>query len=66
VRSSKGDKDYIVTEHDGVWHCSCPHHSFRGVRCKHIARVQEEVEYTDTVGRDDPEDFDPESFFTDL
>jgi uncharacterized Zn finger protein len=47
VLGSKGDT-YIVTEKEGVWNCSCPHHTYRGARCKHIVQVQSTSTSTDT------------------
>jgi uncharacterized Zn finger protein len=56
VEGSKGNK-YIVTCRDDVWSCSCPHHRYRGARCKHIIRVQSDV------GSNDVDDWMPDDFF---
>ena len=40
VASSSGDINYVVSQVDSVWSCSCPHHSFRKVECKHIKQVR--------------------------
>lgn len=42
VLSSSGSSSYKVTEVDGVWSCTCPHHTFRRVNCKHIQKVQQD------------------------
>jgi len=31
---------YLVTNTDGVWECSCPHHQKRKVICKHLEDFQ--------------------------
>ena len=43
VLSSSGVGSYKVSENDGVWSCTCPHHSFRRVQCKHIQQVRTSV-----------------------
>lgn len=43
VLASSGSGSYKVTETDGVWSCTCPHHSFRRVECKHIRLVRTSV-----------------------
>ena len=40
VASSSGDISYVVSQVDSVWSCSCPHHTFRKVECKHIKQVR--------------------------
>lgn len=39
VVSSSGSGSYTVSEVDGVWSCTCPHHTYRRVECKHIRQV---------------------------
>lgn len=39
VKSQSGDSEYHVTLNTLGWVCSCPDHTFRGVRCKHIFGV---------------------------
>jgi putative transposase len=40
VKSQNGDGDYKVNSTDLDWVCSCPDHSYRGVKCKHIFAVE--------------------------
>lgn len=40
VLSSNGQSHYKVSEVDGEWTCTCPHHTFRKATCKHIVSVQ--------------------------
>jgi len=39
VGSSSGDKTYWVVQGSSGWSCSCPHHTYRKVVCKHIRKV---------------------------
>lgn len=66
VPSSKGNGSYIVTERDGVWSCSCPHHRYRGAKCKHIVQVQQTEGMDSSAVDDDPESFDPSDFYDGL
>lgn len=44
VKSSTGTGDYVCKQHDdGAWTCTCPHHMHRGVECKHIKQVQDQL-----------------------
>ena len=43
VLSSSGTTRYKVTEADGVWSCTCPHHTYRKAICKHIVSTQSSV-----------------------
>jgi DNA polymerase (family 10) len=43
VRSSCGEKTYSVVQNGFEWSCSCPHHTYRKVICKHIMQVSNEV-----------------------
>jgi putative transposase len=36
VRSQNGNGDYEVNSTDLGWVCSCPDHTYRGVKCKHV------------------------------
>jgi DNA polymerase/3'-5' exonuclease PolX len=40
VASSSRDISYVVSRVDSVWSCSCPHHTYRKVECKHIKQVR--------------------------
>ena len=40
VASSSRDISYVVSQVDSVWSCSCPHHTYRKVECKHIKQVR--------------------------
>ncbi|MFZ0510543.1 MAG: DDE-type integrase/transposase/recombinase [Candidatus Nitrosopolaris sp.] len=40
VKSQSGNGDYEVNSTDLGWVCSCPDHTYRGVKCKHIFAVE--------------------------
>ena len=40
VASSSRDISYVVSQVNSVWSCSCPHHTYRKVQCKHIKEVR--------------------------
>ena len=40
VKSSDGDKKYIITSDGKGWYCSCPAGMFLGY-CKHIEKIRE-------------------------
>jgi putative transposase len=40
VKSQSGNGEYRLTSNALGWTCSCPDHSFRGVKCKHIFAVE--------------------------
>ena len=42
VQSSNGSTEYKVESGLGVYVCSCPHFTFRGLECKHIKAVKQE------------------------
>lgn len=42
VLSSSGSDSYKVSETDGKWSCTCPHHLYRRAVCKHIKQVQQQ------------------------
>ena len=42
VPSSSGEGCYTVNETERGWVCSCPHHTFRRVECKHIRSVKQD------------------------
>jgi len=60
VKSQNGNGDYDVSLTDLGWLCSCPDHTYRGVKCKHVFAVEisfalhKEVE----VARIEPVDID--------
>jgi hypothetical protein len=44
VISSRNGETYKVTEHGGVWECSCPGFEFhRKTECKHIKQKKSEI-----------------------
>jgi transposase-like protein len=49
VKSQAGIGEYAVYMVDGEWHCECPDHTYRHVKCKHLyalefsLKVKEEV-----------------------
>ena len=40
VLSQSRNGDYIVSQIEGEWHCSCPDHKYRRVKCKHVFAVE--------------------------
>jgi len=40
VKSQSGKGEYTVFSVDGELHCSCPDHTFRHVKCKHLFAVE--------------------------
>ena len=40
VKSQTNHGEYFVTKQDGEWHCDCPDHVYRHVKCKHIFGVE--------------------------
>jgi len=42
VSGSNGN-EYVVSESNGVWTCSCPGHGFRG-RCRHVDELRASVQ----------------------
>ena len=36
------DYDVYIDEY-GEYTCSCPHHIYRGVKCKHIMKIQKNI-----------------------
>lgn len=40
VKSQSGNGEYAVYQVDGEWHCECPDHTYRQVKCKHIFAVE--------------------------
>lgn len=43
VRSSCGDQIYTVVQNGFEWSCSCPHHTYRKVICKHILKISDQT-----------------------
>jgi transposase-like protein len=39
VHSQSGNGEYAVFLSENEWHCECPDHHYRGVKCKHIWAV---------------------------
>jgi transposase-like protein len=44
VRSQSGDGSYVVVAMESGWKCSCPDHSYRHVKCKHIIAIEYSIE----------------------
>jgi transposase-like protein len=36
VKSQSGNGEYAIFQVDGEWHCECPDHTYRHVKCKHL------------------------------
>jgi hypothetical protein len=43
VRSSRGDTTYVVVRNGSEWSCTCPHHAYRKVVCKHILQISDQM-----------------------
>jgi len=39
VKSSKGDKTYMVTNHFGSWYCTCVGFGYRR-KCRHVSEIK--------------------------
>lgn len=51
VTGDSGKEYTVARKADGAWSCSCPHHVFRKVECKHIARLKIELAHPATPVR---------------
>jgi transposase-like protein len=40
VKSQSGNGEYAVYQVDGEWHCECPDHTYRHVKCKHLHALE--------------------------
>ena len=40
VKSQSGNGEYAVYQVDGEWHCECPDHTYRHLKCKHLFAVE--------------------------
>ncbi len=40
VKSQSGNGEYAIYQVDSEWHCECPDHTYRHVKCKHIFAVE--------------------------
>ena len=40
VHSQSGNGDYALYMLDGEWHCECPDHTYRHVKCKHLYALE--------------------------
>jgi transposase-like protein len=40
VKSQSGKGEYAVYQVDGEWHCECPDHTYRHIKCKHLFAVE--------------------------
>ena len=36
VKSQSGNGEYAIYQVDGEWHCECPDHTYRHLKCKHL------------------------------
>ena len=52
VPSQSRNGKYIVSKHGQEWHCECPDHVFRGVKCKHIWAVEFSLRLKEQVKKD--------------
>jgi transposase-like protein len=51
VQSQSGNGEYVVTNGSGSWNCSCPDHTYRLVKCKHIWAVEFSLTLKDQVAK---------------
>jgi transposase-like protein len=49
VKSQSGNGEYAVYQVDGEWHCECPDHTYRHVKCKHIFSVELSIKMKEQV-----------------
>src|SRR2546422_2570689 len=49
VKSQTTKREYDVARTDGVWHCTCPDHTFRHVCCKHIHAIEFSIKIREEV-----------------
>jgi transposase-like protein len=40
VHSQSGNGEYAIYQVDGEWHCECPDHTYRHVKCKHLYALE--------------------------
>lgn len=40
VKSQSGNGEYAIFQVDGEWHCECPDHTYRHVKCKHMFALE--------------------------
>jgi putative transposase len=40
VKSQSGIGEYALFQVDGEWHCECPDHTYRHVKCKHLYALE--------------------------
>ena len=40
VKSQSGKGEYAIYRVDGEWHCECPDHTYRHVKCKHLYALE--------------------------
>jgi transposase-like protein len=40
VQSQSGNGEYAIYQVDGEWHCECPDHTYRHVKCKHLYALE--------------------------
>ncbi|HMK93887.1 MAG TPA: hypothetical protein VK536_00655, partial [Candidatus Limnocylindrales bacterium] len=40
VKSQSGNGEYAIYQVDSEWHCECPDHTYRHVKCKHLFAVE--------------------------
>ncbi len=40
IKSQSGNGEYALYQVDGEWHCECPDHTYRHVKCKHLYALE--------------------------
>ena len=60
VKSQNGNREYNISSTDLGWVCSCPDHTYRGVKCKHVFAVEVSIDLHKEVevARIEPVDID--------
>ncbi len=51
VKSQSGNGEYAIFQVDGEWHCECPDHTYRHLKCKHIVAVEVSIKMKEQVKR---------------
>lgn len=46
IKSQTTSRQYDLDELEGVWHCSCPDHTYRNKNCLHLKILHQEIGYT--------------------
>ena len=51
VQSQSGNGEYAIYQVDSEWHCECPDHTYRHVKCKHLFAVEISLKMKEQVKR---------------